>query len=250
MVRVRSERGPEQGGLSEVVNCINLKYAFNCELDRKATKWVLTKISPLPLTSNPVLDEITRAPRVWHPLTTLDFAPLHALYHHRELIIESVDTHADEVTLRFKNPVATGTPALDAMANGSFTLDRAHQWALRRAHVVMRRSKGTVTYSCTNTFVNVNGVPRPVRSEFERLFVSGGTEYRTHSVSEYEVVDQSTLQETDFTLSAFGLPEPYGVTWDRPTPWWLYALFSAGVLFVVAVIVSFWKRRLAARQAA
>ncbi|HMP04644.1 MAG TPA: hypothetical protein PKC45_19320 [Gemmatales bacterium] len=55
---------------------------------------------------------------------------------------------------------------------------------------------------------------------------------------------------TDFTLSAFGLPEPYGVEWDRPTPWWLYALISAGVLFIVTVIVSFWKRRLAARSAA
>ena len=57
-------------------------------------------------------------------------------------------------------------------------------------------------------------------------------------------------ENSEFTLTAFGLPEPFGVTWDRPTPWWLYALNSAGVLFVVAVIVSFWKRRLAARQAA
>ena len=61
---------------------------------------------------------------------------------------------------------------------------------------------------------------------------------------------EGQASESDFTLSAFGLPEPYGVEWERPTPWWLYALISAGVLFVVAVIVSFWKRRLAARQAA
>ncbi|HMP04645.1 MAG TPA: hypothetical protein PKC45_19325 [Gemmatales bacterium] len=61
--------------------------------------------------------------------------------------------------------------------------------------------------------------------------------------------DQAPPHEADYTLSAFGLPEPYGVEWERPTPWWLYALISAGVLFVVAVIVSFWKRRLAARSA-
>ena len=54
----------------------------------------------------------------------------------------------------------------------------------------------------------------------------------------------------EFFLSHFGLPEPYGVEWERPTPWWLYALISAGVLFVVAVLVSFWKRRLTARQSA
>ncbi|HMP60106.1 MAG TPA: hypothetical protein PKD86_12210 [Gemmatales bacterium] len=54
---------------------------------------------------------------------------------------------------------------------------------------------------------------------------------------------------SQFTLSAYGFPEPFGIEWDRPTPWWLYALISAGVLFIVTVIVSFWKRRLAARQA-
>ena len=55
---------------------------------------------------------------------------------------------------------------------------------------------------------------------------------------------------SQFTLSAYGFPEPFGIEWERPTPWWLYALISAGVLFIVTVIVSFWKRRLAARSAA
>ena len=52
----------------------------------------------------------------------------------------------------------------------------------------------------------------------------------------------------DFTLTAFGLPEPFGVDPPtRPTPWWLYAGIAAGGLLLVIFLLGLWKRRLLAR---
>ncbi|HMP59151.1 MAG TPA: hypothetical protein PKD86_07345 [Gemmatales bacterium] len=77
---------------------------------------------------------------------------------------------------------------------------------------------------------------------FKRYPLSGGTpEERTMVQFTYDLSPVSPAV-SDFTLTAFGLPEPYGVTWDRPTPWWLYALISAGALLVVAVVVILRKR--------
>jgi hypothetical protein len=42
------------------------------------------------------------------------------------------------------------------------------------------------------------------------------------------------LAETDFTLSAFRLPEPYGVDWERSTPW---SLILAGTAFGLVVLL-------------
>jgi hypothetical protein len=53
----------------------------------------------------------------------------------------------------------------------------------------------------------------------------------------------------DFSLTAFGLPEPYGVDPPiRPTPWWLSAGIAVGVLFVLLFLLGLWKRRLLARS--
>ena len=101
-----------------------------------------------------------------------------------------------------------------------------------------------VAIKANRSFRHVSGLPLP--SSMSRTHLVDGLD----TVHDFEFrYTFSSMDPSDFTLSAFGLPEPYGVEWERPTPWWLYALISAGVLFVVAVIVSFWKRRLAARSA-
>ncbi|MEJ5276058.1 MAG: hypothetical protein WHU94_09120 [Thermogemmata sp.] len=46
----------------------------------------------------------------------------------------------------------------------------------------------------------------------------------------------------EFTLSAFGLPEPVGVEWERPVRWYLW-LMLAGVVCLVAGGVFYWLSR-------
>lgn len=47
--------------------------------------------------------------------------------------------------------------------------------------------------------------------------------------------------DADFTLSAFGLPEPYGIEWERPIPWGLYII--CGTLGMVVVMGVVWRIR-------
>lgn len=52
------------------------------------------------------------------------------------------------------------------------------------------------------------------------------------------------VPETEFTLTAFGFPEPAGVTWERPTPVYVWLLAAAGGFGALAVLF----RRLARRR--
>jgi hypothetical protein len=51
------------------------------------------------------------------------------------------------------------------------------------------------------------------------------------------------LPESDFTLSAFGFPEPEGVVWNRPQGWYLWIALCAFGALAVALLVRFWRRR-------
>jgi hypothetical protein len=53
--------------------------------------------------------------------------------------------------------------------------------------------------------------------------------------------------ESDFTLSAFGLPEPYGVVWKKPIPWYLWFIGS-GVSFLA--LGWYFRRRIQRRSVA
>ena len=46
-----------------------------------------------------------------------------------------------------------------------------------------------------------------------------------------------SLPETDFTLSAFGLPVPFGIEWAKPPSWWLYLIGGGlGIVLLLAIV--------------
>ena len=156
--------------------------------------------------------------------------------------------------------VHTGPPgpierSPDVSFAGQIWLRPSQSWAIARLKLTLQlpQDDGTSVareYDSTCTFSNGSSArPFPLEVKHTVGPTSSGAVQLTESWTIRDAAHE-VYPESDFTLSAFGLPEPYGVEWERPTPWWLYTLFSAGVLFVVAVIVSFWKRRLAAQQAA
>ena len=57
-------------------------------------------------------------------------------------------------------------------------------------------------------------------------------------------IERHECEPEEFTLSAFGLPEPPGVTWKRPTPWFLWGTLAAVSLLALGTIISWLKRRL------
>jgi hypothetical protein len=50
-------------------------------------------------------------------------------------------------------------------------------------------------------------------------------------VYEYDFHESANVPDDEFTLSAFGLPEPQGVVWEKPSRWYLW-FFGFAVLFL------------------
>ena len=67
---------------------------------------------------------------------------------------------------------------------------------------------------------------------------------------EYEMIIDKDCPVARFTLSYYNIPEPTGVTWDKPTPNWVWALLSVGVLALLAILFTWLNRRAARRNAA
>ncbi len=55
------------------------------------------------------------------------------------------------------------------------------------------------------------------------------------------------LSEKEFRLSAFGLPEPMGVRWEKPTPRYIWFVLGSAAFGVLAVVFRYLARRRAAR---
>ena len=51
------------------------------------------------------------------------------------------------------------------------------------------------------------------------------------------------VPDSEFTLSAFGLPEPVGVEWERRTPVYVWLLLAAGVLGLLALVLRWLAHR-------
>ena len=93
---------------------------------------------------------------------------------------------------------------------------------------------------CAYHIVDSLPIPRE-RITTVSAFIQGR---ETHHVCKesFEFANVSKLPpESDFTVSAFGLPEPYGVEWEKPIPWWLY--LSGGGLGIIVLLAVVYRLR-------
>ncbi|MCS6976831.1 MAG: hypothetical protein NZM31_07470 [Gemmatales bacterium] len=168
----------------------------------------------------------------------------------------SQSINESDVVLRaqFRPPGIT-RPPIPRPYDVEFTLDPQRLWSIVRCDktIYIPQKDGTlanpfghfyeVEYGETN-----NSVPLPERVTV--WFWSGGN--RTPTVKETITFVRLTprkASEAEFTLSAFGLPEPPGVTWERPTPWWLYGIVVGFALVVLSGILYKVVDRLRSRSA-
>jgi hypothetical protein len=62
------------------------------------------------------------------------------------------------------------------------------------------------------------------------------------------VVSRKPIRETECTLTAFGLPEPVGVTWPKRTPVYVWILLGGGACLVLALGLRYVARRAARKS--
>jgi hypothetical protein len=144
------------------------------------------------------------------------------------------------VAVRFENPHPMSRRPFVPEQGGMLVLDPSRSWSLCRAEIRSQYlgDKGPTDGSevvVMETRVGKSGYPIPVRwtYQYEGVMVT----------REYDLRDEGVEPlEREFTLSAFGLPEPVGVEWERPVRWYLW-LTLAGVVCLVAGGVFYWLSR-------
>jgi hypothetical protein len=106
-------------------------------------------------------------------------------------------------------------------------------------------TEGLIEYDVREPYPALKRVAYTVRKRGEPTFSRPGP---TFDITRF--VRSAKLIDADFRLSAFGLPEPPGIEWERRTPWWLWLIGSAFALLLVAAAFTWLKRRAMRSRAA
>jgi hypothetical protein len=133
----------------------------------------------------------------------------------------------------------------DRLRGGTLFLDPNRGWlpVRKRALIQTKTATGTLT---TEYDYGPGVAPQPrltvSREEYSVPGKSEALQAKLTIQSEFHV--PSRLPETrEFTLSAFGLPEPVGVKWEKPTPRYLWYLAAAGGCGFFAALFGWLARR-------
>lgn len=126
--------------------------------------------------------------------------------------------------------------------------DKYHTLKSARADVQLNKSVGSIEYAIDRR--EVGGIPVPVRStRAERFTGTADWSMETSAETDFDIDPTADLPESEFTLSHYGLPEPVGVEWKKPTPRYLWFLVAAGAFVALAVGFRYLARRRAATAA-
>ena len=237
--------------ISHRVDCINAKYSFSLERNKAGAPWKVTRVGTRAEAYPSIVRWLTAKPRA-NLLRTGGAISVPELIEDPQCVVKRFEECAGDPGFYLLELEAKAGKVSRQDLRARLHLDSRHGWVIRDAKGTLGPSE-QFTQECEYTR---EPFPVPIRIVYttttpvnEDGAAVGSMVTRTRTF-QYEYSHPSRLpSDHEFTLSAYGFLEPFGITWDRPTPWWLYALISAGVLFIVTVIVSFWKRRLAARSA-
>lgn len=102
---------------------------------------------------------------------------------------------------------------------------------------------GTLIESRNTTGLRRKGKAVIQQRESKVTHTNGGKVIYAQAGSVRTETTPGPLPESEFTLSAFGLPEPVSVTWERPTPVWVWLLVAAGLTGGLGCLFGHFARR-------
>jgi hypothetical protein len=124
----------------------------------------------------------------------------------------------------------------------SILLDPNDHWCIREFTAGVPgvdRSTTIITYAN-----RVEGLPVVQSLTYKHKTFADGSAFEVNSnVDKWE---RRWIPESEFTLSAFGLPEPKGIEWEKPSRRYLWIVAAA----LVALVLAFAFRHLAVRRKA
>lgn len=135
-----------------------------------------------------------------------------------------------------KYPPGSGSVMIEG---GWVLLDARHDWIPIEYLVHKNHPSGYTIHSRTEIKEDGDGRPLIHRITTRWQGKSGKDDYEIRTTSDIRQEKASKLPITHFTLTAFGLPEPVGVTWPQPIRWWLWITLAC--IGCVGLIIGFRK---------
>lgn len=237
------------------LKCANPRYAF--ELSNSSSgEWVITGIYPYQIPPPDGSDVKDAYNRIMEPLREIrpQTLPIEGTLNQVDWLSEDVriqdvrritedDREFVEVSIEFpfKSYEQNGDAKALVLAVARHTavgvFDPSNDWVLRSFVWT-----GTTPWKMTRTFSydeTIGSVPSLTNSHRESRNMSNNSV--KNEVLYQRSVSVADLSERDFTLSAFGFPEP---SLDEPPPYWLYSSLFGLVIVVVGGVVYNWGVRL------
>lgn len=149
------------------------------------------------------------------------------------------------------HPVKLGDDKFFPLQSGSMILDPARFWCVRSYDVRGKHPRQEVSRKMEIELRDPAAKhPIPKRyTEVRDVTNEGVGRSVARYVTEIDYSEPSPLpSDEEFTLTAFGLPEPPGVVWKKPTPSWLWGTLAGVALLVVAGVFGWLKRRASAAR--
>lgn len=140
--------------------------------------------------------------------------------------------------------------------NGKLFLDPNRYWCWRSGEVRAVSegfSSGTLKFEGTQSANDGDSPPLSRVWESDGDWTSSKGEWSNQQRIRYEATLNRPSRlpaDTDFTLSAFDLPEPFGVVWKKQTPTYVWLLVAAGTCAVLAVGFRYLARKRAVNSGA
>jgi hypothetical protein len=244
---LRQNLGP--AGAGGEVFAFNPVYGFALERKTGDSPWVLVDFQ-MGKYRSPIMDEYWPLAKVCTLAALFQLSELLQLPNFRVVAAGAVQRDGRELCrIAFESKGKTSLGTSDA--RGTLWLDPERCWTLCKCTLHQHALRGVEWTMNAEAIATPAKYPIPIRYtvDTEVLDPQSG-ERKSAMVTEFDLKEVSPLPgDEEFTLSAFGLPEPVGTKPPRRPHTWLWLLAAAAGLAALAVLFAGLKRR-AARRAA
>ncbi len=160
------------------------------------------------------------------------------------LSVSKLDATGDRFRMNFEvqgNDLVDGM-TFDIRIVGSFDIDKNRSWSITdRSEAVYSAGVVRTTSSKFET-TKIGDLHFLIKEHQANHVLANGTVTRNDQIDFSHTPSLSVSSpESEFTLSYYGFPEPVGVTWQRPTPryiWWMLGVGGCALFAFLCRIVA------------
>ena len=242
----------KEGGTSTSSSAtgFNTRYAFSLKSTEGGRDWRLVLLrmtdSMEPTPRQLDLNYHLRYAPVFEPYQNEVFTPLPDLFAHPTFkLISCGPSPSNSGCVRVLYEARTTPDHPEHLSSGWLDLNPISAWSIQEADEKMVDKSTTIaTHIRITVDLKTGNIPL-IREKVVDVRQETGGKVRVsrNLVYTYNCQIEKNVPETEFTLSAYGLPEPQGVSFSKPTPRYAWLLAAAGGSAALAVGLRFLARR-------